>query len=417
VNNSLITGNAAISAYGGGVDNVHGGKLTMTGSTVSNNSAALGDGGGIDNFQGSSANLTNDTISGNRAALNGGGIASVQGSPTISLTNVTLSQNTASGSGGGLYSAAGEGQLGNTIIAANSSPIGPDVDSAAGTLSDSGYNLIGVGDGVQFVNGQNHDLVGTSANPLNPLLGPLQNNGGSVPTMALLPGSPAIDAGTSTGAPTADQRGINRVGATDIGAFESRGFNITITGGNQQAIANSAFASPLSVQVTSAYGEPVQGSGVTFSAPASGASAALSTPLTLNAAGQTSVSATANGTVGSFSVSASARGAALQSFSLTNLPAIILTPVTLSGGTYGTTYNTQTFLAGCGAGGPYTYTVASGALPDGLTLAPGGALTGMPTAAGTFTFTVGAQDSGGFTTSQSYTVTIDPATLTVTADN
>jgi len=56
----------------------------------------------------------------------------------------------------------------------------------------------------------------------NPLLGPLQNNGGQTQTHALLTGSPAIDAGTNTGCPTTDQRGIARPqGATcDIGAFE-----------------------------------------------------------------------------------------------------------------------------------------------------------------------------------------------------
>ena len=64
--------------------------------------------------------------------------------------------------------------------------------------------------------------------------------------MALLPGSPAINAGTATGAPTTDQRGISRVGAVDIGAFESRGFTISAASGTpQSATILSAFGSPL----------------------------------------------------------------------------------------------------------------------------------------------------------------------------
>jgi hypothetical protein len=250
----------------------------------------------------------------------------------------------------------------------------------------------------------------------DPLLAPLGDYGGPTQTMPLLPGSAAIDAGTSSGAPTTDQRGISRVGAVDIGAFESRGFSMTITGGNnQQALVNTAFAVPLSVQVTSSYGEPVQGGVVTFSAPGSGPGAGLSTPLALDAAGQTAVSATANGTAGSYAVSAAANGATPSgSFGLTNLTALAVSPAALPAGTYATAYS-QTLTATGGAGGPFTFAVTAGALPGGLTLAAGGALTGTPTAAGAFTFTVQATDSGGFTNSQSYALTIEKAALTVTA--
>src|SRR5439155_18199838 len=68
------------------------------------------------------------------------------------------------------------------------------------------------------------DLVGSAAGPIDPKLGPLQNNGGPTLTMALLPGSPAIDAGDNTNAPPYDQRGpgFPRIvnGKIDIGAFE-----------------------------------------------------------------------------------------------------------------------------------------------------------------------------------------------------
>src|SRR2546426_7375342 len=81
-----------------------------------------------------------------------------------------------------------------------------------------------------FTNGLNGDLVGTGY-LLDPKLGPLRNNGGQTMTMALLPGSPALDVGRQNGLDT-DQRGrsrtfddptiVNPLGAdgTDIGAFE-----------------------------------------------------------------------------------------------------------------------------------------------------------------------------------------------------
>jgi hypothetical protein len=75
---------------------------------------------------------------------------------------------------------------------------------------------------VGFTNGINGDLVGTAAVPLDPLLGPLSDNGGPTWTHAPLPGSPAIGAGSTFGVPPTDQRGLRRVvcGRADIGAFE-----------------------------------------------------------------------------------------------------------------------------------------------------------------------------------------------------
>ncbi|MEL7039866.1 MAG: choice-of-anchor Q domain-containing protein, partial [Cyanobacteria bacterium J06592_8] len=96
-----------------------------------------------------------------------------------------------------------------------------DID---GSFTSNGSNLIGNGDGgFGFSNGSNGDIVGTSANPVDPQLGPLQDNGGPTFTQALLPGSPAIDAGSANGL-TTDQRGTGFVrvfgSQADIGAFE-----------------------------------------------------------------------------------------------------------------------------------------------------------------------------------------------------
>src|SRR5262249_49142223 len=158
----------------------------------------------------------------------------------------------------------------------------------------------------------------------------------------------------------------------------SRGFTLSITGSNkQQALVNTAFATALSVQVSSAFGEPVQGGVVTFNAPGSGASVTFptGTRATLNATGQGSLSVEANGTAGSYSVTLAASGATAANFSLTNLAAITLTPTTLAAGTYGSLFN-QNLTATGGAGSPYSFTLVSGSLPNGLTLATNGALTG-----------------------------------------
>ena len=180
-----------------------------------------------------------------------------------------------------------------------------------GTVTSKGYNLIGNSSG-------GSGFVATDLLNVNPLLGPLQNNGGPTETMALLPGSPAIAAGSvalavhANGKPlTTDQRGSARIvnGKVDIGAFESRGFTMTVTSGNnQQTAVGTAFAAPLVVTVSSPYGEPVAGGVVTFTAPASGASATFpggSNTATISASGQASIAVAANGIPGSYPVIAS----------------------------------------------------------------------------------------------------------------
>ena len=95
-----------------------------------------------------------------------------------------------------------------------------------------------------------------------------------------------------------------------------------------------------------------------------------------------------------------------------NCPTITVTPATLPDGTTGTAYS-QT-VAGNGGTAPYTFAVTAGALPNGLTLNSGtGDITGTPTAAGTFNFTIMATDANGCTGSQAYTVNISCPGLTL----
>ena len=213
--NSTFDGNTASTAHGGGLS-INGDVLTasVTGSTFSGNSAS-DYGGGI--ASAAPLTITNSTFSGNSAVNTGGGI-DVRGGTTTTVNNSTISGNSAGSNGGGIYANGGTLTLNNDIIANSTS--GGDCHRAAGTI-DAQNNLIQ--DGLSCVNG-------TSTNNLtgDPLLDTLADNGGPTQTIALLPGSPAIDAGddgTCADAGTVndlDQRGILRPQGShcDIGAFE-----------------------------------------------------------------------------------------------------------------------------------------------------------------------------------------------------
>jgi len=331
LNNCTVNNNSATN--GGGGLALYGNVTTLTGCTISGNSTSNGSGGGVftsasydyygQAYSGTTT-LTNCTISGNSATGNGGGLSNYStgglGS-TTTLTNCTVSGNSAV-EGGGIYN-NGTVTIGNTIVAKNKATTsGPD---ALGTFASQGNNLIGETDGSS--GWVSSDLTGTIAKPLDPLLAPLGNYGGPTPTMALLPGSPAIDAGNNALIPagvTTDQRGLPRIvnGVVDIGAFESSGFTIKATSGSGQSTAvSTAFFAPLVVTVTANNPiEPVAGGLVTLTPPTSGASASLrGSPATISATGTASVTATANSTVGGYTVSATASGITTPaSFSLTN---------------------------------------------------------------------------------------------------
>jgi uncharacterized repeat protein (TIGR01451 family)/CSLREA domain-containing protein len=316
--NCAINNNRAPQA--GGIQNDN--SLTMTGCTVSGNTTSSSFGAGVLVY-GSTTNLTNCTIANNSSALDSGGFA-IDAAFSATLTNCTIVGNSAAtGYGGGvsLVNGGANVTLKNTVVLNNTAPTNSNIQ---GTLnSASANNLVGsVGTG-GLTNGTNGNQVGVSL--ANALLGTLGNYGGTTQTIPLLPGSPAINAGTSTGAPTTDQRDKARFGTTDIGAFESQGFVLAVgSGGTQSTTINTAFGSPLTVNVTAnntADSEPVNGGQVTFTVPGSGATCALATnPATISSGAASSGTATANGTAGGpYMVTAAATGASPSiNFNLTN---------------------------------------------------------------------------------------------------
>jgi hypothetical protein len=209
ITNSTISGNLA-SNDAGGIEN--GGTLTITSSTITGNGAGAfgqnvypGYGGGISSY--GPLTISNSTISGNTAAGPpikgpgyGGGIASST-FETMAISNSTLTGNSAT-IGGGIYNHVGLFETGNTIL--NAGALGENIFNEGGYLNGPG------------------DQINT-----DPLLGPLQDNGGPTFTHALLPGSPAIDAGDPnfTPPPYYDQRGPRFIrvfnGRIDVGSFET----------------------------------------------------------------------------------------------------------------------------------------------------------------------------------------------------
>jgi hypothetical protein len=320
----------------------HNGSPQVTNSIFSNNVAT--NGGGIYN-DASSPVLTNLTFSQNGAYTNGGAIYNLSASPR--LTNVSIYDNTANVNGGGIYNDASSPTLafvtfsGNTLYGNgwtiynlnNSQPVirnslvwdtlfNPAISNliynAPGSTTTATYSDINIGTGAVYpgVGNLNSD----------PRLSLVNYTGGSV--HALLAGSPAIDAvptaqctAADGSALATDQRGASRPHGPgcDMGAFELNAVLGILSGDGQSTDINTAFAS-LGVSLTSSSGDSVIHTLVSFSAPASGASAIFysGNPAMVGSNGQAWIAPYANDQFGAYIVLASAPGADPVEFHLTN---------------------------------------------------------------------------------------------------
>ena len=235
--NVILDGNHAVRA-GGGMENLAYNQPVLTNVIFANNSVSsdidAGGGGGLMNtisnptlinvtFRNNSApegggmfnaysnpSLVNVTFSQNTATQNGGGISNQSSSHPL-LTNVTFSENMSATVGGGIYNDAfgSNATIRNSIFYSNS---GGEIYNAA-DVANVTYSIVQGG------------YTGTGNMDADPLLGPLQDNGGFTQTMALGAGSPAINAGDDASCPDSDQRGVTRPqgGRCDIGAYEFDG--------------------------------------------------------------------------------------------------------------------------------------------------------------------------------------------------
>ena len=275
--NCLITGNSA-SGSGGGIEsngNSASATATIVNCEVSGNSATRGFGGGIDTIPGSSTlTVVNCTVSSNYAWFGGGGLASGAAAATTLINGCTFRGNT-SDHGGAIYLSAGTLTLANSTLSGNSSMQGGGILNNSGHLTVLNSTLVGNSDDYATIVSVGNpgyatltigssildnsafmwnEVVGGSVTSLgynlcshsgdgvlthatdqtntDPLLGPLQDNGGLTWTHAPLPGSPAIDHGKNFSGLATDQRGFARTidffdltnalegDGTDVGAVE-----------------------------------------------------------------------------------------------------------------------------------------------------------------------------------------------------
>jgi hypothetical protein len=205
-------GNGGEGGYGGGLNNE--GSASVIACSITYNVAGTG---------GEAGSTIPEPFGPGGTGGNGGNGGGIYNAPdnTSTLLNTLISSNVAGNGGFQLVPLGYDGAPGS----------GPD---GSGAFTSQGFNLMAQGTGLSGItNGTSNDIVGTASSPISSLIGPLQNNGGNTLTVALLPGSPAIDAGDDAllSPPysiTVDQRGYPRKSGAhvDIGAFE---YNATLT--------------------------------------------------------------------------------------------------------------------------------------------------------------------------------------------
>ena len=367
-----VTGGAG-GVGGNGLDaSYKAGYYGPPGNGGTGGNGGLGFGGAIE-VSGGMAILIADTIYANQASGGAGGAGGSLGN-TLYGTGQSGNPGTAgAGQGGGIAVQGGAVGVLDTIVAGNTaSTTGPD---AFGAFGSQGYNL--VGDGTSSTGfASTGDQVGSANQPIGPKLGPLQYNGGPTETLALLPGSPAINAGGPLAAL-----------AVQVGPADT---TLTIANGSAMPAVGGSFA----VQIDGEQMLVSYLSGNTF---------------TILQRGYEGTTAAGHNAQASVFLALDQRGQPRDFNGLTdigafNLTTPIVTWATPSAITYGTPLSGAQLNASANVPGTFTYSQAAGTVLSA----------GPQTLTATFTPT----DTTDYATvTVSRQLQVNPATLTVTANN
>jgi hypothetical protein len=379
---------------GGGMD-VAAGTVTLLNDTLSSNQVNGGSGGsgragghGVAN-----ANSGANGTGGSGGNAMGGGLYLVSGSATL-LTNTLIAQDTVTAG------SAGQGGSGSTSGSAS----GPDV---SGNLASNFHDLIENGTGSNLTNGTNGDQVGPFS-----FTGDLTQ--GSLATIKNV----SSMTGLAVGQPVTDTAGALPAGTVITGLGTD---TIMLSQAATKPQTGDGFTSSLDPDL----GPLKNNGGPLAGAPGSQQVVQTMALLFMNGAPSPAIDTGNSNAAGLPSTdergATRIRGAAVDIGAYEMQPAILSSAI-LADGSVGTTY-IHTLPAPTQAGyqnswGSFTYTPTDAMkLPPGLSLASDGTLSGVPTTAGPFTFTVVASDFAGFGT-QTYTVVVkDPTSISVSASN
>jgi large repetitive protein len=355
------------------------------------------------------------------ASLPAGTVGSVYPSTTIAVSGGTAPytyQITAGALPAGLQLV--NGVLSGTPTAGGTFPLTAQVTDANGKTGTQNYTLVIAAATVTITPGSVTLTDGVATNQILTASGGTSPYTFSVTSGSLPAGLSLSSSGTLSGTPTYSGAYNFTVQARDSSTGSGPYIGTQTYSGNVGAPTLNLQPGP---NLSASYGQAYS---VTFNTTGGTApytyteTGTLPTGLSFNAStatlsGTPSQSGTFNFSVTSIdhSTGTGAPFSITQNYTLTvSAAAISLTPTTLSSGTVGTAYASTTITA-TGGIAPYTYSLASGSLPAGMSLSSNGTLSGTPTAGGTFSIDVIATDQNGQTGNRSYSVTINPPTFVV----
>ncbi len=241
---------------------------------------------------------------------------------------------------------------------------------------------------------------------------------------ALPPGMSLSSAGVLSGSPTAPGAYSFSITASDSspapGPFTSApaAYSLTVGAPTITITAPSAGALPAVLAYDAGYSQTFSASGGTGAHTFAVTAGALPPGISLSSGGLLAGTPTTPGTY-NFSVTASDSAGAPGPFAsapvayslIVNAPTVSFTPTSIPAATTAVALS-QTFTAAGGAG-PYSFGITAGALPPGISLSSGGVLSGTPTAAGTYSFSVTATDANGFDVTNPYALVVSDPTITI----